>query len=189
MLLLVTALAGFLGGLLTGGSLRNLVARRLRWPLVVIAAFGVKELLIRSPLGDSPLGPAVFAVSLAVLVAWTAWHYLRLPGIWLVTVGVGLNLVVVVANGGRMPVAAAAAQRGPARLSQSGVWAQYAVMNTGTHGAWLGDWILFPGALGRLFPQAYSPGDIVSAAGLAVVLFLATRPARPPARGGAITSR
>ena len=44
----------------------NLLARRLRWPLLVVAAFAVKELEIHSPLGDSPAAPAVFVASLWV---------------------------------------------------------------------------------------------------------------------------
>src|SRR6266700_3463174 len=59
LLLIVSALLGLLAGLVTGGSLRHLLARRLRWPLVVIAAFVVKELLIRSRLAAWPGAPAL----------------------------------------------------------------------------------------------------------------------------------
>ena len=59
----------------------------------------------------------------------------------------------------------------------------------GTVAGWLADRILLPGPLGRLFPEAYSAGDLVSAAGLAVTLFLATRSRAPQPRQDAITSR
>jgi hypothetical protein len=189
VLIVAAALLGLAVGLLTGGGLRNLLARRLRWPLVVIAAFLVRELIIRTPLSGSPWAPAIFTVSLAVLVAWTAWHRGELPGIWLVTAGIAMNLLVVLANGGRMPVVASAVGRGPRQLAQTGVWAGYAVMGPGTRLGWLGDWILLPPPLGRLFPEAYSPGDLVSAVGLAVVLLVATRPRRRAAPTEVITTR
>ena len=189
MLLAAAGLVGLVVGLLTGGSLRNLLQRRLRWPLVVIAAFVIRELEIRTPLGSAAWGPAIFALSLAVLLAWAAWHHDRLPGIWLVVVGIGMNLVVVLVNGGRMPVALAAAHLGPAQLRDQGTFAQYALAGPDTHLGWLGDWIVLPPPIGRLFPQAYSPGDLVSTAGFAVVLFLATRPDPKSTRRRVITTR
>jgi hypothetical protein len=189
MLLIAGAALGLVAGLLTGGSIRGLLGRRLRWPLVVIAAFLVKELEFRSPLGTSALGPPLFVVSLAVLIAWTVWHRHELPGILLVTLGVTMNLAVTLANAGHMPVAAAAAYLGPPQLRAQGTWAEYALMGPDTHLGWLGDWIMFPGVVGRLFPQAYSPGDLVSLVGLMAVLFLGTRPRRTPATQRAITTR
>src|SRR5262249_5131423 len=128
MLLIVAAVLGLGAGLVAGGSLGNLIERRLRWPLVVIAAFLVKELEFRSPLGNSPLGPPAFVLSLAVLIAWPLWHRHELPGIVLVTLGLAMNLVVIVANAGHMPVVVAAASEGPEQLRTQGVWAQYVLM-------------------------------------------------------------
>jgi hypothetical protein len=189
MFLLIGAVLGMVAGLVTGGSIHNLLARRLRWPLVVVAAFAVKELEIRSPLGTSDLAPAAFVVSLVVLIGWTLWHHDRLPGVWLAAVGMTLNLAVAVANGGRMPVVQAAAHLGPPQLQAQGFWAEYVVMGPATRLGWLGDWVLLPDPIGRLFPQAYSPGDMVSLVGLATVLFLTTRPARETRTPEAITSR
>lgn len=189
MLLIIGGALGLLAGLLTGGSLGNLVNRRLRWPVVVIAAFLVKELEFRSPLGNSALGPPLYALSLAVLIAWTVWHRDELPGVLLVSAGMTMNLIVVLANGAHMPVVAAAAYLGPPQLRAQGTWAEYTIMNAGTHLNWLGDWILFPGLIGRVAPQAYSPGDIVSLVGLTAVLFLATRPRRTVETPRAITTR
>jgi Family of unknown function (DUF5317) len=189
MLIVIGALLGFVAGLLTGGSARNLLALRLRWPLVVIAAFVVRELEIRTALSTSPLAPAVFVASLLALIGWVVWHRDRLPGIWLVAVGMTLNLVVVLANGGRMPVVAAAAHLGPPQLQQTGVWAEYALMGPGTRLAWLGDWVLLPQPVGHILPQAYSAGDLVTLVGLALVMFRATRPRRLTAPREAITTR
>jgi hypothetical protein len=189
VLLVAGAALGLAAGLLTGGSLANLLSRRLRWPLVVIAAFLVKELEFRSPLGTSPLGPPVFVLSLAVLIGWTVWHRHELAGILLVSLGMTMNLAVTIANAGRMPVAEAAAYLGPPQLREQGTWAEYALMGPDTRLGWLGDWIMFPGLFGRIFPQAYSPGDMVSLIGLTAVLFLATRPRRSTETPRAITTR
>jgi Family of unknown function (DUF5317) len=189
VLLIIGGALGLIAGLLTGGSLSNLLTRRLRWPLVVVAAFLVKELEFRSPLGDSALGPPMFVLSLAVLIAWTVWHRDVLPGVLLVSLGMSMNLAATLANGGHMPVVAAAAYLGPPQLREHGTWAEYTIMGPDTHLGWLGDWVMFPGLAGRLFPQAYSPGDLVSLVGLTAVLFLATRPLGTSRTPRAITSR
>jgi hypothetical protein len=189
MLLIIGGALGLLAGLVSGGSLHNLVTRRLRWPLAVIAAFLVKELEFRSPLGTSAAGPPLYVLSLAVLIAWTIWHRDELPGILLVSAGMTMNLIVTLANLGHMPVVSAAAYLGPPQLLSRGTWAEYTIMGAGTHLNWLGDWILFPGPIGRIAPQAYSPGDMVSLVGLTAVLFLATRPRRAIETPRAITTR
>jgi hypothetical protein len=43
-----------------------------------------------------------------------------------------------------------------------------------TNLAWLADWIALPG-IGRLVAEAYSPGDVVVALGVGVVVALAMR--------------
>jgi len=189
MLLIAGALVGLIAGLLTRGSFHNLLARRLRWPLALVAAFVVKELEVRTPLGGAALGPAIFALSLVVLLAWAAWHHDRLPGIWLVVVGIAMNLVAVLANGAHMPVAPDAVHVGPAKLREQGTFAQYVLAGPGTRLGWLGDWIVLPGPIARLFPEAYSPGDLVSTLGLGVVLFLTTRPTTKRTQTRAITTR
>ena len=80
-----------------------------------------------------------------------------------------MNLVVVIANGARMPVATALA--GP--LVYRGHIGQYVAMGPGTNLGWLADWIGVPGPLGG----AYSPGDAVIAIRIASVVFFATRQA------------
>jgi Family of unknown function (DUF5317) len=189
MLLVAGAFLGLLAGLATGGSLRNLAERRLRWPLVVVAALVVKELGVRTELGTSSLAPWAFVLSLVALIVWALWHRDRLPGIWIVAAGMCLNLIVVVANAGHMPVPPDLARRGPSILIERGTWGQYTLAGPNTRLPWLEDWIDLPGPLGRLFPQAYSPGDLVAFVGMAVVLFFATRPIGGRAQQRAITTR
>jgi hypothetical protein len=186
VLLLAGAIVGLLVGLTGGGDLRGLAALRIRWPLVVVLALAVKELGVWTPLAQrQDLTPWLFTASLAVLVAWTLWHVNRLPGVWLVTLGLAMNLAVVALNGGHMPVPLALAHRGPTQLVQQGVLGQYVLEGPQTRLAMLGDWIRLPWPLGALFPQAYSPGDLVSLAGMFVVALLVTRrPVAPRAAQG-----
>ncbi len=167
MLLLIALVIGLLAGIATGGKLGNVANLNIRWPWLVVAALVVREAAVLSPLSGVDGVQYLYAASLAALVAWTAWHATRLRGAWIVAVGAALNLLVVIANGSRMPVAPELA----GRLMNRGHIGQYVVMGSGTNLGWLGDWIGVPGPLGG----AYSPGDVVIAIGIAAVAFFATR--------------
>jgi hypothetical protein len=188
MLLLAGALLGLVAGLLSGGSLQNLAACRPRWALLVVAALGLKELSLHGPFVTDRLGPWLLTASSVALLAWTLRNLDRLPGIWLVASAIAMNLLAIAANGGRMPVAPALAHRGPRELLEHGSYGPYFLAGPDTRLAWLGDSIQLPGPVGGLFPQAYSPGDLLSFAGLGVVLFVATRSTRRAAPTGAITT-
>jgi hypothetical protein len=127
----------------------------------------VREVVLLTPFGRVEGSEYLYVAALAAIVAWTILHFDRLPGIWFVTAGGLLNLVVIVANLGRMPVAADLA--GP--LLGRGHIGQYTLMGPDTHLNFLGDWIYI-----RPIPEAYSPGDLLIALGIALVVFLAVRP-------------
>jgi hypothetical protein len=174
MIFLVGGLLGLIAGALAGGSVSNLQYVRFRWPLVVAAGLILKEAGVITPLGKLGVAPYFYLASLAVLVAWTLWHHDLLPGIWLIAVGMAMNLLVVAANFGHMPVSRELADHGPPELLQKGVLGQYILAGPDTRLPWLSDWIALPGGIGKIFPQAYSPGDILAFAGMAVVVFFAT---------------
>jgi hypothetical protein len=167
MLLLIALALGLIAGMATGGKIGNLANLRFRWPLFVLAVLIVREGALINPFSRIDGVQYVYAASLAALVAWTIWHIPRLPGVWLVSAGAGLNLIVVLANRSRMPVAPALA----GILVVRGHIGQYVVMGPDSRLNWLADWIGVPGPLGG----AYSPGDILVAVGIALVAFLATR--------------
>ena len=155
-------------GLAGGGNLSNLARLKFRWPLLLVAAVALRYVVIFSPLSRVEGAQYVYAASLAVIVLWTVWHLRLLPGVWLVTLGASLNLTVVLANGGRMPVdATLAARQLGGILAQRGHIGQYAVMGPDTHLGFLGDWL----SLGPL-PEAYSPGDVLIAMGIALVILI-----------------
>jgi hypothetical protein len=151
--------------------------------LLLLVSLAIKELGIFGPLASSNLTPWLFTASTLALIFWALWHRDQLRGVELMALGIALNLVVVVANAGHMPVAPGLAHLGPSELYRYGVWGQYTLTGPGTHLNWLSDWIQLPAPIDRVFPQAYSPGDLVSCVGLVVVLFLLTRPHKDP-RGG-----
>jgi Family of unknown function (DUF5317) len=155
-------------GLAGGGSLSNLARLKFKLPWLLVAAVVLRYVVTFSPLGRLEGGQYVYALSLALIVLWTIWHIRRLPGVWLVTLGGSLNLIVVLANNGRMPVdTTLAAQQLGGILVQRGHIGQYTLMGPGTNLSWLGDWL----SLGPL-PEAYSPGDILIAMGIALVILV-----------------
>jgi hypothetical protein len=175
MLLLAGLVIGVAAGVVTGGKLGNLSTLRFRWPYFVLLVLVVKEVVLLTPLNRIDGTQFVYAASLAALVGWTIWHIDLLPGVWLVSLGSALNLLVVLVNGGRMPVSRELAARGSHLLVDRGFIGQYVLMGPHTNLSWLADWLAFPGPLGRVLPEAYSPGDFVAALGIAVVTFLATK--------------
>jgi hypothetical protein len=163
---LLAIVAGVVAGLVTGGRLENFARLRFRWPYVVVVAVVVRLVVLESPLNRVDGAQWVYAASLAVVVLWTLWNLDRMPGVWLASTGAVMNLVVIVANDARMPVAPALA----GSLVSRGQIGQYVLMGSGTRLNSLADWISL-----RPIPEAYSPGDLVIAAGLALVAFLAIR--------------
>jgi len=169
LLFLVALGLGVIVGLAFRGSMENFSRLRFRWPWLVIAALVVREATVLTPLRNVDGIQLVYAASLTALVAWTVWHVNRVRGIWLVSVGSALNLVVIAANSGRMPVAPDLA----GSLVQRGHLGQYTLMGPGTHLNWLADWIALPAPLKF---ETYSPGDLMVAVGIAAVIVLAMRP-------------
>ncbi len=165
MLVLVPLVVGLVIGVAAGGKIGNLATLRFRWPWFVLVVLVIREAVLLTPLNRIDGVQYVYAAALAALVAWTALHVKRLAGVWLVTAGAALNLVVILANGARMPVAPELA----GVLVQRGHLGQYVLMGPGTNLNWLADWIGFPWPV----KGAYSPGDLLIALGIGVVVILA----------------
>ena len=182
MLILPFALAlGVLAGIATGGSLRALGQLRFRFPALVLGAIALQAAVGLPWLGHWPSGLrfALVVVSYLMVGGWLldqARHSHRgvRSGYVLVTAGWVANLLAIVSNGG-MPVSRAALIR--AGLSPStnvavGHLSKHVAATSGTRLAWLGDTI--PVAM---FRSVISPGDIVMALGIVVMVAAATRTA------------
>jgi len=170
LLFLFAIVLGVVFGLLTGGRVGNLARIRFRWAWFVVAVVIVREGVLITPLKHIEGAQYVYALALVGIIVWTVWQRKRLMGIWLVSVGTALNLLVILANGARMPVAPEFA---PSLVGKDPI-GQYVVMGDGTRLNLLADWIrLYP------FPEVYSPGDVLVAIGLAIAVFIAVAtPAR-----------
>lgn len=170
MLFVAAIVLGVAFALLSGGRLENLARLRFRWPWLLVGAVVVREVIMLTPLGTFDGARFAYVAALIVILTWTIQHWRRVRGIWLTSVGLTLNLIVIVANGERMPVAPELA----ASLVRHGTLGQYTVMGPATNLNLLGDWVAqYP------IPEAYSPGDVLIALGLAIVVFSAARNPRP----------
>jgi hypothetical protein len=176
---------------LRGRSLATLASQRLAWWPLGLGAFAVEAALYRTPLADQPWalvwGSPLWIAALAALLATlgrNAWVR-RGParGTWAVAaLGVGLNLLVVVANDGHMPQsptarrAAGVAAEHVAGLSARPSWRNVAPMTAATRLAGLGD--IFPQPSWQPSRNVMSLGDLLLAIGLAGAVYLATAPRR-----------
>jgi hypothetical protein len=167
VLFVISIAAGVVAGLVTGGSLARF-RLDVRGGALVIGVLAIRAVTLFTPLRGVDGAQYVWAVTLAAAVAWCVWNFDRLRGIWIVALGGALNLVVIVANGARMPVSA-----GVATVRAHVV--AYIAMTPDTRLNGLGDWIGIPGTAGSALWGAYSPGDLVISAGVVVVVALAMR--------------
>ncbi len=86
-----------------GGRLRDVVSLDFKRGWIVLVALLVQVGALSLLGSDSQYFPALFIVSFLGLFVFFALN-LKLPWIWLISIGVALNFVVITANGGYMPV-------------------------------------------------------------------------------------
>ncbi len=175
MILLTAILAGMLVGFMTTRRWkRPWVLPPLRSLWLVILAFLPQFLAFywpatRTRIPDS-LAAAGLVVSQIMLLVF-CWLNRHTPGIWLLALGTALNLLVIVANGGLMPINVQAASRlvSPDILrlipvgSRFGYGKDVLLLVEQTRLVWLSDMLLLP----AWFPYqvAFSVGDLGIAAG------------------------
>jgi hypothetical protein len=179
VLLVIAAVAGgILIGLALGGSLRNLAEARLRWWPLAISGLVLQLIPVPSRQGqlDHWVAVGLLIASYAVLLAFVAAN-IRLPGFALIAVGFALNALVIGLNGG-MPVrdqalrhaAGARYQQSRERLlERGGLKHHLATMDDVLLP--LSDIVGIGGPVGNVF----SPGDLLSYAGVAWALAGLTR--------------
>lgn len=149
---------------LLGGRLRELDSIRLRWTAALLAALAI-QILIISVIPDRFLG--VHAPLHLVSYGLAALFFVanrNLPGLWVVGVGGGLNLLVIAVNGGVMPAvehATAPTAHAPGAFINSAPLADPRL-------AFLGDVFSLP----ETWPltNVFSIGDVLIVLGTAVVL-------------------
>ena len=164
MLLPVCLLAVFASVPVLGGRLGALGAVQLRCGWLLGAALGVQLLVITVlPGGDPALHRILHLGSLTALAGVFVVANRRLRGLLLIGLGGLANLVAIAANGGVMPMSAAA--RRTAGMTEETGFANSAVLEHPVL-APLGDVFAVPGAV-------FSPGDVAILLGAAVLVHTA----------------
>jgi hypothetical protein len=114
VILLLALLVALAVSFARGGRLRWLAQTPLRFGWLAIAAFALQWPIIYAPLPrtEGILGPrTLLLVASYLLVAIVVVVNRRVPGLPLIGIGWGLNLLVMLANGGFMPVTMEAVER------------------------------------------------------------------------------
>lgn len=179
MILLAALFLGLLAGWVLAIGLRQTYrAPELKYPLLAPVALLPQVLVTVLPGGRALPAQSVAALALPaslILFGVFAWLNRRVAGMALVMVGLLMNLAVIGANGGWMPVSPATASQLP------GAWAEEAAI-TGirvgdkdillrpedTRLEFLADRFLLPPWMG--YRAAFSAGDAVLAAGIFWIL-------------------
>jgi len=192
MILLAALLVAFLVALLVGGKVSRLAALPVRLPSLALLGFGLQVYLLYWP---DATAPALFSPHTIILIASYllllifVWINRRLPGMFIIGLGLLMNLTVMVANGGYMPITPEAVTRVGHEYELQTTEPGARLRNTKdvllpreqTNLWFLSDIFVAP----RPFPipSVFSPGDVVVALGAAVLLIVAMRrPEAPPAQ-------
>jgi hypothetical protein len=157
--------------LLCGGRLGRISALRLRGLWLFFLAFGIQ--VVAFPFAFLPwttgedAAKVLWLVSYGCLLAAAVWNR-RIFGAQIVAVGMALNLVAILANGGRMPAT-------PEAMEAAGL--DFAVKHNSVAAAepnvpWLVDRFAAPDWVP--LTNVFSVGDVVIALGAVVLVFAAT---------------
>ncbi|MDX6545905.1 MAG: hypothetical protein QOG02_1679 [Gaiellales bacterium] len=183
MIIGLALLVGLLVAWALGARLSNLAELRFRGDILVFASLAVQFAVftpLRNHVPDAYVVP-LHLLSYALIVSFFVLN-LRVPGFWLVGFGVVSNLAVIVANGGRMPVALSAWRATGADVSvllRHGHDDNNVLAGAGTHLGWLGDVFALPREVP--FAAAISIGDIAILLGMVAFVYRACAP-RPVGR-------
>jgi hypothetical protein len=175
MFILYAIPIGIVLGFVLGGRPAGLASVQFKWGALAIGGLLVQVILFSAPvterIGDA--GPPLYVVSTAaVLVA--VLRNVRIPGMPLVALGAGCNLLAIVANGGFMPAspaATAAIGRGAIETYSNSVVSEAPAFEL------LTDVIALPAWLP--FTNIVSIGDLLIGLGIVIIIALAMRTARP----------
>lgn len=171
MILLLSVMAAMAVALARGGRLSRLSEARLQHGWMAILAFILQALVMRlaDPGSSGQVGPRAVLAGSYVLLILVVLRNRHLPGMLLVAVGLGLNLSVMLANGGYMPITLGALERaGLASLAAGNeigarvLNAKDVLLPAASTRLWiLSDIIVIPPPLGT----AFSIGDVILSVG------------------------
>jgi hypothetical protein len=181
-LLLAVVLLSVCLGYVFGGRLHRLESIRPRWWGLVILGLGIQFVPLPEGVAGTDLAirTAVLAVSYSLLIAFGLVN-VRMPGMFLVVIGLACNMTVIVVNGG-MPASAQAlidsGQEDVLVFLQDQGADKHHLLTDEDQLTFLADVIAVPQPIG----QAVSVGDILVYAGLTWLIVAAMRGWTPSAR-------
>jgi hypothetical protein len=170
------AVLAVLVGLAFGGSLAGWNELRPRWWMLGAASLGVQLVLFNPPLDEQPWAMAwgiwlfpvtLIGITLVLLRNAATMPWARIP-LRVAALGVGLNLLVIGANGGYMPrstEASAAVGRPVDTIADGQRLANVSILSDSTRLPWLAD--VLPQPQWLPLSNVLSVGDLLLAAGLA----------------------
>jgi hypothetical protein len=178
MILLIVLVVAVLVGLIRGGAIQRLGGLTLRQGGWALTALVLQSVIIYSPWLGQQKARDVFigAMLLSYLLLFLfVWLNRRLLGIVVIGLGLLLNLVVILANGGYMPTSPEVLQRGGYRASSpivSGTRlakSKDIILRREETRLWfLSDALVIPPPFP--WPTVFSVGDIVIAAGTFILV-------------------
>lgn len=175
MLYLIAIVTGVIAGLAAGGRLNGLFNLNFRKGWLILASFAASIIAQAAGSRITGLGTAVTSLILTaifcVLMAGL-WYNRQLIGIWLIALGSILNFLVMLLNGGRMPVSAEAVRVEGIQAASLAFDIRHMIadIGDGVRLAFLADIIRPPFFLGFL-AEIVSLGDIIVIAGVGVIFF------------------
>jgi hypothetical protein len=163
MLAIVALVLGLSLGLATGGSLTNLQGVRIHGEAWILALFAVQALargVLLPWLGA--LGIAIWASCTIILLVLVSREFAR-PGMGVAALGMGLNALVILLNGGMPVVPPSVFTAAETRAAVAGSSGFYVLADSRTMLALLGD--VLPAGNGLA-----SIGDVLLAVGITVFI-------------------
>jgi hypothetical protein len=180
MILALAVILGLIAGLIRyrGRLASELADISLRSAWLVLLALALQYPLLRAPFGPTQqvaVQQGLFLFSHLLLLVFV-WQNRRLPAIWIVGLGVLCNLLVILANGGFMPISPETLIRINPGSSPSqwpagfhyGYSKDVILLRPGTNLWFLSDILVLPAPFP--WPSAFSAGDLLIAMGIILVL-------------------
>lgn len=175
MLYLIAIVIGVFAGIAAGGRVSNLLEFKIEKVWLIISAFLLQAFIQIAGVRGAGLSlaakQALFIVSYGMLLV-SFWLNRKRIGFIAMGTGCLLNALVIIANGGSMPVSLEILKRANLTKAleaiESGLDVKHAVLCEGTRLAFLSDIIYvpyFPGFLMRVV----SIGDLIVVAGLLIL--------------------
>jgi hypothetical protein len=182
IIMLAGLVLAVLAAMSTGGDLRRLERVSIRHVWLFVVAVLIQIALFAPGQVNRFVGGWVqwlYVLSMSLVLLGLAMNF-RVRGIPLATLGVGLNLAAIVANGGFMPASLDAARRSGllpsftriATIGPGSLASNNNIISRGARLGFLGDiWVAPAGPLSTYF----SIGDVLLAAGIAWLVLSYTR--------------